>query len=1196
MAIQRLLASSLVAATPRWLPVAADSFLRRRHRPRCSPLPALLFNRRSWSKPRKVSRSISMVSRKMNKQGDLCNEGMLPHILWWKEKMERCRKPSSMQLTQRLVYSNILGLDPTLRNGSLKDGSLNTEMLQFKSKFPREVLLCRVGDFYEAVGFDACILVEHAGLNPFGGLRSDSIPKAGCPVMNLRQTLDDLTRCGYSVAGEAEAAAGEATTEAAGARGGGGSGRWRAWRRRRRRWAHAEAATVAAGRGRVEGLPAATFSSNFCIVEEIQGPTQARARKGRFISGHAHPGSPYVFGLAEVDHDVEFPDPMPVVGISRSAKGYCLISVLETMKTYSAEEGLTEEAVVTKLRICRYHHLYLHSSLRNNSSGTSRWGEFGEGGLLWGECSGKSFEWFDGNPIEELLCKVREIYGLEEKTVFRNVTVSLEGRPQPLFLGTATQIGVIPTEGIPSLLKIVLPPNFGGLPSLYIRDLLLNPPSFDVASSVQEACRLMGSITCSIPEFTCIPAAKLVKLLESKEVNHIEFCRIKNVLDEVLFMGSNAELSAILNKLLDPAAIVTGFKVEADILVNECSFISQRIAEVISLGGESDQAITSSEYIPKEFFNDMESSWKGRVKRVHAEEEFSNVDIAAEALSTAVIEDFLPIISRVKSVMSSNGSSKGEISYAKEHESVWFKGRRFTPNVWANTPGELQIKQLKPAIDSKGRKVGEEWFTTIKVENALTRYHEACDNAKRKVLELLRGLSSELQDKINVLVFCSTMLIITKALFGHVSEGRRRGWVLPTISPLCKDNVTEEISSEMELSGTFPYWLDTNQGNAILNDVHMHSLFILTGPNGGGKSSMLRSVCAAALLGICGLMVPAASAVIPHFDSIMLHMKAYDSPADGKSSFQIEMSEIRSLVCRATARSLVLIDEICRGTETAKGTCIAGSIIERLDNVGCIGIISTHLHGIFDLPLSLHNTDFKAMGTEIIDRCIQPTWKLMDGICRESLAFQTARKEGMPDLIIRRAEELYLAMSTNSKQTSSAVHHEISIANSTVNSLVEKPNYLRNGLELQSGSFGLLRKEIESVVTTICKKKLLDLYNKRTISELIEVVCVAVGAREQPPPSTVGRSSIYVIIRRDSKLYIGQTDDLVGRLSAHRSKEGMQDATILYILVPGKSIACQLETLLINQLPLKGFKLINKADGKHRNFGISLVPGEAIAA
>ncbi|KAF8704182.1 hypothetical protein HU200_031678 [Digitaria exilis] len=1012
--MHRVLVSSLVAATPRWLPLA-DSILRR-HRPHRSPLPMLLFDRGTWSKPRKVSRGISMASRKSNKQGEYCDEGMLSHILWWKE----------------------------------------------------------VGDFYEAIGFDACILVEHAGLNPFGGLRSDSIPKAGCPVVNLRQTLDDLTRCGYSV----------------------------------------------------------------CIVEEIQGPTQARARKGRFISGHAHPGSPYVFGLAEVDHDVEFPDPMPVVGISHSAKGYCLISILETMKTYSAEEGLTEEAVVTKLRICRYHHLYLHTSLRNNSSGTSRWGEFGEGGLLWGECNGKSFEWFDGSPTEELLCKVREIYGLDEKTVFRNVTVSLEGRPQPLYLGTATQIGVVPTEGIPSLLKMVLPSNCGGLPSMYVRDLLLNPPSFDVAAAIQEACRLMGSITCSIPEFTCMPAAKM----------------------------------------------------------NECSFISQRIAGVISLGVESDQAITSFEYMPKEFFNDMESSWKGRVKRIHAEEEFANVDRAAEALSTAVIEDFMPIISRVKSVMSSNGGSKGEICYAKEHEAVWFKGKRFTPNVWANTPGEQQIKQLKPATDSKGRKVGEEWFTTVKVENALNRYHEACDNAKNKVLELLRGLSSELQAKINILVFCSTLLVIAKALFGHVSsEARRRGWMLPTISPLSKEGFLEESSSEMELVGLFPYWLDVNQGNAILNDVHMHSLFVLTGPNGGGKSSMLRSVCAAALLGICGLMVPSASAVIPHFDSIMLHMKAYDSPADGKSSFQIEMSEIRALVSRATARSLVLIDEICRGTETAKGTCIAGSIIERLDTVGCLGIISTHLHGIFDLPLSLSNTEFKAMGTEVIDGCINPTWRLMDGICRESLAFQTARREGMPDLIIRRSEELYLTMSANNKQTTSMVHNEPSHVFTTVNGLVDKPDSIRNRLEVPS-AFEPLRREVESTVTMICKKKLLDLYNKRNITELVDVVCVAVGAREQPPPSTVGRSSIYVIIRSDSKLYVGQTDDLVGRLHAHRSKEGMQDATILYVVVPGKSVACQLETLLINQLPLKGFKLINKADGKHRNFGISRISGEAIAA
>ncbi|XP_044341392.1 uncharacterized protein [Triticum aestivum] len=65
-------------------------------------------------------------------------------------------------------------------------------------------------------------------------------------------------------------------------------------------------------------------------------------------------------------------------------------------------------------------------------------------------------------------------------------------------------------------------------------------------------------------------------------------------------------------------------------------------------------------------------------------------------------------------------------------------------------------------------------------------------------------------------------------------------------------------------------------------------------------------------------------------------------------------------------------------------------------------------------------------------------------------------------------------------------------------------------------------QDVESIVTAKCKDKLLDLYNKRSISELVEVVCVTVGAREQLPPSTVGRSSIYIIIRRDNKLYVGQ--------------------------------------------------------------------------
>ena len=91
------------------------------------------------------------------------------------------------------------------------------------------------------------------------------------------------------------------------------------------------------------------------------------------------------------------------------------------------------------------------------------------------------------------------------------------------------------------------------------------------------------------------------------------------------------------------------------------------------------------------------------------------------SLTWQITEAFLPITARIKATTAPLGGPKGEILYAREHEAVWFKGKRFSPAVWAGTLGEEEIKNLKSAIDSKGRKVGEEWFTTVSVEYALTR-------------------------------------------------------------------------------------------------------------------------------------------------------------------------------------------------------------------------------------------------------------------------------------------------------------------------------------------------------------------------------------------------------------------------------------------------------------------------------------------
>lgn len=251
--------------------------------------------------------------------------------------------------------------------------------------------------------------------------------------------------------------------------------------------------------------------------------------------------------------------------------------------------------------------------------------------------------------------------------------------------------------------------------------------------------------------------------------------------------------------------------------------------------------------------------------------------------------------------------------------------------------------------------------------------------------------------------------------------------------------------------------------------------------------------------------------------------------------FQVEMSELRSIIAGTTKKSLVLVDEICRGTETAKGTCIAGSIIETLDQIGCLGIVSTHLHGIFTLPLNIKNTVPKAMGTVCTDGQTKPTWKLTDGICKESLAFETAKREGMPETIIQRAEDLYLSVYAKELLPGeNCPKQEQHSYNTNVNN--SSGTYLHSGKFIAGTSHDritltnkaeVLYQDVESAVTVICQEKIMELQRKRITSEINEINFVLISARELPPPSTVGSSSVYVMLRPDKKLYVGQVHSLL---------------------------------------------------------------------
>jgi len=175
-----------------------------------------------------------------------------------------------------------------------------------------------------------------------------------------------------------------------------------------------------------------------------------------------------------------------------------------------------------------------------------------------------------------------------------------------------------------------------------------------------------------------------------------------------------------------------------------------------------------------------------------------------------------------------------------------------------------------------------------------------------------------------------------------------------------------------------------------------------------GKSTIMRSVCVVSLLGNCGLMVPAAAARVPAQDSFFLRAASFDSPADGLSAFAVEMLDIATMLRDASPATLVLVDELGRGTETRAGAALAGAVLEELVERGCRGIFTTHLHEMFELPLQLRGPRYLRMDVLMSDDGLswRPTWRLAPGRCIDSLAVHAAQQCGLPPSTIARAQAL----------------------------------------------------------------------------------------------------------------------------------------------------------------------------------------------
>ncbi len=195
--------------------------------------------------------------------------------------------------------------------------------------------------------------------------------------------------------------------------------------------------------------------------------------------------------------------------------------------------------------------------------------------------------------------------------------------------------------------------------------------------------------------------------------------------------------------------------------------------------------------------------------------------------------------------------------------------------------------------------------------------------------------------------------------------------------------------------------------NDLVLDRHSRQILILTGPNMAGKSTVLRQAALIVLMAQAGSFVPARSARVGRCDRIFTRVGASDNLSRGQSTFMVEMSETAQILSQATARSLVVLDEIGRGTSTFDGLSIAWAVAEDLhDRIGARTLFATHYHELQDLTRDRPRVRSASMLAREVDGRVVFLRKVAEGVEGRSFGIEVARLAGLPESVLRRAREI----------------------------------------------------------------------------------------------------------------------------------------------------------------------------------------------
>jgi len=328
-------------------------------------------------------------------------------------------------------------------------------------------------------------------------------------------------------------------------------------------------------------------------------------------------------------------------------------------------------------------------------------------------------------------------------------------------------------------------------------------------------------------------------------------------------------------------------------------------------------------------------------------------------------------------------------------------------------------KRVPRDFELAGQRKGFKRYTCAPLKAALGQQEEADAAATAALDTILLALVRRFVERRDLWLRAVDAVAELDALASLASAA------LHADGPVCRPRFVHASEGEPVFAATqlrHPAATGVRGGAFVPNDVALGGpggappFLVLTGPNMGGKSTMLRQVCLAAMLAQVGAWVPAAGLTLTPVDAVFVRMGARDHILTGQSTFFVELSETAAMLSRASRQSLVALDELGRGTATSDGAAIAAAVLRHLAaSTACRGLFATHYHSLAGDHAADGSVSIMHMACAVAPpaggRAGDPEevtflYTLAAGACPKSYGTNVARLAGLPASVVRRAAEI----------------------------------------------------------------------------------------------------------------------------------------------------------------------------------------------